>query len=323
MRRLGAAAVAALAAIGGACGGERSPLGLDEPLRVQGAVFKEGALPGAPPDASGAPGPQVTTLESVNNVLRPRQAGKRVGGRTSTDGRAVGVRFEGLGSGYWQFGVDSPDPTAGGELTWEAAFDLGHGVPPGLHRLLFAAIDDGGQAGPQRALNVCVTPPYPDNLNACDPTIEPPAAILSLTWDADVDLDLVVTTPDGIEVDPKRLTTSPLSEAGTPALPPTAPGVGVIDRDSNGGCVLDATRRENLVWATTPRAGTYQVRARLFDACGRDSVRFVASLLLPAPRADGAGKELVEQERLAGELLAIDAQGGTGPGLFVKQFTFR
>ena len=69
---------AGAAALGGACGGESLTTGLNEPLRVTNASFHEGELPGASPSASSAPGPQVTTLESVNNVLRPRQAAKRV-----------------------------------------------------------------------------------------------------------------------------------------------------------------------------------------------------------------------------------------------------
>lgn len=322
MRARWAAAWAALA-LAGACGGEEATLGLNEPLRVVGGTFREGALPGASPSASGAPGPQVTTLESVNNILRPRQGSKRVGGRTTPDAYVVGMRFADLGTGYWEIGVDAPDPTAGGELTWEAECALGDGAPPGLHRLLFAAIDGAGNAGPQRELKVCVTPPYPDNLNACDPTIAPPEAVLALSWDADVDLDLVLVTPGGKTLNAKHPTTAPLSESGVPTLPATAPGVGVLDRDSSAGCALDGVRREHVVWQGKPTAGTYLVYASLFDACGQSSVRFKVSLLLPEDRPDGQGKQLVEKLSVPGELIALDAQGGASLGLFVTQFSFR
>lgn len=322
MRRLSWAAGAALALAGG-CAGERATLGLHEPLRVEGASFREGDLPGAPPDASGAPGPQVTTLESVNNILRPGQGSKRIQGRTTKDASAVGLRLAGLGSGYWVLGVDAPDPTAGGELGWEARCALGEGVPPGLHRLLFAAIDEGGQAGPQRELKVCVVPPYPDNLNACDPKIAPPEAVLALSWDADVDLDLELVTPGGKVVRAKNPTTAPLNDAGVPLLPPTAPGVGGLDRDSNGGCVIDGVRREHVVWQGKPQPGTYLAYARLFDACGQGSVRFVLSLLLPEELPGGQGKRLVERLRVPGELVALDARGAEGAGLFVTQFSFQ
>lgn len=305
------------------CGGEEAPLALDEPLRIQGAAFKEGLLPGAAPSASDAPGPQVTATESANNVLRPGQAGKRIAGRASPEAVAVGLRFAELGSGYWLLGLDAPDPTANNEPTWEASCDFSRGVPPGLHRLLFAAIDAEGRSGPQRELKVCMVPPYPDNLNACDPKIEPPAAVLSLAWDADVDLDLVLETPGGKTLSAKRPTTAPLTETGTPALPATTPGVGVLDRDSNAGCVPDGVRREHVVWQGAPTPGTYYLRASLFDACGLASVRFVASLLLPEARPGGEGKQLVEKLRIPGELVALDADGGAGPGLFVGQFDFR
>lgn len=313
------------------CGGEDAPLGLDEPIRVRGAAFKEGPLPGAPPAATASsgppasvvPGPQVTAIESANNILRPGQLEKRLLGRTSPDAVALGLRFDGLGTGYWLLGLDAPDPTANNEPTWEALCDLSTRVPPGLHRLLFAAVNEAGVAGPQREQKVCVLPPYPDNLNACDPKIEPPAAVLALAWDSNVDLDLVVETPGGKTLSAKRPTTSPLNETGAPTLPATAPGVGVLDRDANGGCVLDGVRREHVVWQSSPTPGTYYVRANLFDACGEGSVRFVVSLLLPEDRPDGQGRTLVEKLRIPGQLVALDANGGGGPGLFVTQFDFR
>jgi biopolymer transport protein ExbB/biopolymer transport protein TolQ len=78
-----------------------------------------------------------------------------------------------------------------------------------------------------------------------------------------------------------------------------------------------------VVWQSSPTPGTYYVRANLFDACGEGSVRFVVSLLLPEDRPDGAGRHLVEKLRIPGQLVALDANGGAGPGLFVTQFDFR
>jgi len=77
--------------------------------------------------------------------------------------------------------------------------------------LLLAAIDEQGNAGEETRLDTCITRPIPDNLNACDPTIAPPFAVLSLAWDADVDLDLVVVAPDGRVIDPKHPTTARIS----------------------------------------------------------------------------------------------------------------
>ncbi|MCU0655711.1 MAG: hypothetical protein MUF64_10630 [Polyangiaceae bacterium] len=313
---------ASLPVLGASCGGVEAPLALDEPLQVQRAAFREGALPGAAPTASDAPGPRITAIESANNVLRPGQAGKRFLGRTTPDAVAMGLRFADLGTGYWLRPLDAPDPTANNEPTWEASCDFSREVPPGLHRLLFAAVDAQGRSGPQREQRVCMLPPYPDNLNACDPAIEPPAAVLSLAWDTDVDLDLVLVTPGGKTLSAKQPTTAPVSSAGVPALPPTAPGVGVLDRDSNAGCRADGLRREHVVWQSSPPPGTYFLRARLFDACGQGSARFVATLHLPEPRPEG-GKRLVEKLRISGALEALQADGGAGPGLFLGQFDFR
>ena len=52
----------------------------------------------------------------------------------------------------------------------------------------------------------------------------PPAAVLSLSWDAPVDLDLQVVTPSGVVISPKK----PATGAGG-----TTKGDGALDRDSD------------------------------------------------------------------------------------------
>ena len=96
-------AIASLAA----CTGVDPDRGLDEPLRVSGAAFEQGELPGEPPLAEGAPpdapkaDPHVTLIESVNNVFAPGQTGKSMSGRATGGAAAIAVRFADLGSGYW------------------------------------------------------------------------------------------------------------------------------------------------------------------------------------------------------------------------------
>ncbi len=325
-RRILAIGVPAFAAlVAASCGGVSSPTALTEPLRIQNGAFKRGALPGSPPVAEGAPEapPSVTLVESLNGIAYPGQSGKSIGGRTSTDAVSVAVRFFDLGTGYWVFPVDAPDPQANGELTWQGLADIGRDIAPGLHPIGVVAIDAQGHAGSQKNVPLCVSSAIPDGLNACDPTLPPPADVVSLGWDTDVDLDLVVVTPDGKTVDPKHITTAGTGDGGTIDRAQLAsPSTGVLDRDSNVGCAIDGYRRESLVFKEAPKAGRYQVYARLFDACGNAPVHFTVTLSRAQLRPDGVNLEQVEAARRNGIMTSLDADGGRTRGLFVTEFTF-
>jgi hypothetical protein len=321
---LAAALVAMLATTAIACSGERSETGLYEPLRLRNASFKSGDLPGEAPAPASTSSPTVTSFETASTVVRPGQTEKGLLGRASPDAVAVGLRFADLGTGYWVLPVDGPDPQNDGELVWQVVADFGSDVPAGIHPLRVVAIDASGHAGVQRELSVCVTPSVPDNLNACDPKIAPPAAVLSISWDTPVDLDLVVVTPDGRVVDAKH----PRTIAPPPPGPTTGgdagvtASVGTFDRDSNGGCVIDGVQRENLVFQTRPPPGSYLVYASLFDACGRAPVHFRFSLFEPELTEDPSVQRLVESITKKGELLGLEASGGATLGTFVTEVTF-
>jgi len=300
------------------CGGEPALSGLDEPIRVPTGTFKLGELPGSAP-GSNATGPRAKVYESANNALRPGQAGKTIGGRTTTDASAIGVRFEGRGTGYWVLPVGAPDPQANGELTFSVGYDVADDAQPGLVRMLFAAIAENGSSGEQDALDVCITRPIPDNLNACDPTIEPPDVVLSLAWDSAADVDLVLVTPSGKVVDAKHPTTAPPQPNGT--VKPDKTVDGIFDRDGNGACAGDQTRRENVVWQAKPALGTYLVYANLFSACGADGARFTVTVHVS--KSQDKTFDLVEVLRVSGRFIPLDANGGSGPPLYVTAFEIK
>jgi hypothetical protein len=231
-------------------------------------------------------------------------------GHASPTAQTIAVRFADLGTGYWLVPVGAPDPAAGGAMSWGFTADFGRGIPPGPHDLLFAAVDGSGTSGTQYVQYFCVDTPVPDNGNACTPKKAPPAAVLSLTWDAPVDLDLIVQTPSGVTVGGKH-------GAG-------GPHQGVLDHDSNRNCVIDGADREDIVWQAAPEPGNYLVWADLFGACGKPAVTFSVSLWLAEPGGPDGGQRLVAEPPLAnGELTAAQANGGSGPGLFVGQFQIR
>lgn len=284
------------------CNGRENESGLDEPFRVRSGAFVEGALP------SSTGGAEITVIETLNNVIFPGQAGKRISGRTTKGATTVAMRFKELGTGFYRIVTENPDPSAGGELTWNATLDFARELPAGMHTLQFVAFDAAGQPGAQREVPVCLASIIPDNLNACDPKIAPPTAVVSLAWDANVDLDLQVVTPDGKLVDAKRPSTN------KDAL--SDPRTGRLDRDSNPYCAVDGLRRESIVWQGAPQPGTYLVYANLFDACAQPSVRFTVTLHL------AEGGRLVEKLSQSGQLLAGDANGGSRVGLYLTDLNF-
>lgn len=293
-----------------ACNGVSADLGLDEPLRVPGARFVEAPLPGEPPE--GEPiAPAVTLVETPNAVVRLGQAGKELSGRTSTDAVAIAIAMADLGGGYWVTPLGPPDPTANNELTWAFDTTIGWNVPLGPAAIDVVAIDAEGRGGRQYRTEVCVRPDLLDAAS-CDPDATPPDTVIALSWDTDVDLDLVVRTPAG------KLVSG--SSPSTIAHPPpitvdelAADGVGILDRDSNPGCRIDGINREALVFRTAPAKGTYFVYANLADACGQRAVNFTAI------EYRAAGSHLEEVTRRTGRLLGDAADGGVGPGLFLVQ----
>lgn len=305
-----------------ACTGVPYSIGTDQPIRIREGRFHEGALPGTPlGDGGVAVGPTITGIETPNAVLTIGQAGKVLGGRTSTDAYSVAIAFLDLGSGYWVLPVGAPDPTNGGEYSFSATADFGRDIAPGIHTIGFVAFDADGNAGTQSVLSVCVLPDVPDNYNACDPSMfAPPQAVISLSWSTDVDLDLVVVTPSGKVVSAKRPTTYDADGGTVPSSGLTDPTTGILTRDSNGQCVLDGVRRESLVFQGAPPAGTYLVYANLSQSCNQLGTDFRLSVYRSVTA--GSSSSLERTELAGGKLLALQANGGSALGTYVTAITF-
>lgn len=317
MRRAAAALCLALA---GCSSWQSANTGAGEPIVVRGATFVPGPLPGSPPIDGGAPDggppakPAVTAIQSVNNSFFAGQAGLAYSGDVTDDATAVAVRFADQGSGYWVFVPGPADATSPGDLTWSMTFDIAAAVAPGRTNLRFAAIDASGASGTQVDQPICVDAPFPDNFNACLPSRAPPPAVLSLSWDAPVDLDLLLVTPSGTVISSKRASPGPLADGGA------LPGDGTLDRDSNANCVPDHRNREDVVWKMAPAPGLYLAYADLFSACGQPAVRFTLTLYVAEP-VDG-GYAMVPKLSTAGELTAVQANAGASLGLYAGSFSF-
>jgi hypothetical protein len=234
------------------------------------------------------------------------------------------MRFTDMGTGYWVVPMGNPDPLFPGELSFSAVTDFNPNIPAGKHPLRVVAMDGSGHAGAQSEQIFCIASRLPnvpgatflDDVTACYPTQNPAEAVFSLTWDADVDLDLHVVTPDGRDVNPKHPLVNPV-DAGV--QPPSNDAR--IDRDSLARCVPDGLRQEDLAFPKRPASGdTFEIHANLFNACGKPSVNFTLTVYEPEG-TPGQDRHLVQTFTRSGRLTSLDADGDA-PGLFVVDYPF-
>lgn len=309
-------------ALASGCTGEvDARVGLLEPLRIPEGTFHAGEL--AVSDDEDAL--RITSIESPSGLAVPGQRQRTLGGRTTEDAWSVALRMQGLGTGWWVLPVDDLEPQYPGERGFLVSYDLGAGLPAAEHVVEIAAVGEDGRRGVPFELGLCVQDDVvPTGLGACDPTIPPPAAIVSLVWDRPVDLDLRVHTPDGQEIGWKAPTTAAPSDAGPisdDAL--DDPTLGRLDRDSNAGCIIDGHNSEAVVWEEPPAdAGPYPVYVDLFEACGQRGTHFAVSVYRRRAHDDGTWS-FEETQRRTGALDSLQVSGGEGLGLYVLAATLR
>lgn len=260
--------------------------GAGEPLRVSdpAASFHEGPLP----VDDGRATPAVVYATGVGSVLTLGQGNVPYNGLATTDAFSVGLALDGVGSGYWVVPVDGPDVTQENQLLFDLALEITPDVPYGLQSLDFVALDGRGEGGPRYRTTVCLLPEVAaGSFWACDPAVTPQSAVVSLSWDTPVDLDLVVVTPEGKVVQAKTPSTA-LATGPIDAAVVADPTTGALTRDSNADCDVDGIQLESLVFPGEPPPGDYLVYARLHQACGQPAVHWRAEVLRRVDGADGA-----------------------------------
>ena len=118
---------------------------------------------------------------------------------------------------------------------------------------------------------------------------------VSVSWDADSDVDLHVIDPAGDEV-----------YYGASGV---ASG-GMLDLDSNPACFIDGVNNENITWETAPE-GTYTVRVDYFLACEAEETNYVVTVQRVGHDA----------ETFSGALTGGGDQGGLDSGIDITTFT--
>lgn len=290
--------------------------GTFEPITVRDATFFEGELPEDPDAAS----PTIAYAAGVNNVVTQGKGNVSYSGLASTEAYSVGVAFPTVGTGYWVVPVEGVDVTQDDDYIFHTVLDFTPEVPYGIQTLSFVAFEEEGYVGPRYDTEVCILPESSDgNLAACTDEVTPQNAVISLSWDTNVDLDLVVVTPEGKVVNSKSPTTV-VADGKIESEQISDPTTGTLSRDSNKNCAIDSIRVESLVFPGEPPAGDYLIYADLFSPCGASYVDYALTLFQRVDEADGTHP--VEHTALAaGQLLGSQADGGASNGTFVTTVT--
>jgi len=289
-------ACAALAAAP-ACHGLSGDIGLGASLRVAGGQFLAGDVETAGPGG----GPAVVSVFNSLTAVQPGERDKPLSGSLDAATTAVAI---GLGGdrGYWIVVAGPPALEAPDLPTFAATLSFSPELPLGDLVLIVRAVDAQGRFGAPAPVPLASAPAPP-------PT---GALVVSLAWDSESDLDLHVVAPDGVEIWARNINSYKAPLPGTPVDASAWQSGGILDFDSNAGCVIDGRRQENVVWQAPPPAGTYLVRVDTASLCGAPAARWTVRAIL-------AGAEIAASQ---GTSLPGDARFSKGPGSGVQALSF-
>ena len=266
--------------------------GLKEPIVVQNATFNAGRMPN-----DGLPTLPLTT--SISSSALAGGPEKSLAGRASLGAYGVAISVKGASRGYWVVPVGLPDLIDPG-IDWSAKIRFTRQMPLGKQTVLVSETDRNGRFSVPTEIPFTVKSLVPEGKK-----------VISLVWHNHADLDLQVQAPSG------KLTSAKFPNTGEVPEDHKLPsggieGSGTLTRDSNARCAFDGIMQEDIVFKGDPAPGEYLVWVDLFDHCGEAATTFELKLL-----EDG-----VETYSLAGQLLDLNADNGTGAGLFMNTFSF-
>jgi hypothetical protein len=160
--------------------------------------------------------------------------------------------------GYWIVPAALPDVQSPDFPTFDVSLSFSPDIRVTPRELIVQAVDEKNHFGlaSRHALDI-VENVAPDG-----------QLVVSLRWDREVDLDLHVVDPQGIEVYKRNINSYELPPPGQPIDPNAWRSGALLDFDSNAACVIDGRRRENIVWKNEPPAGHYIARVDTFSLCG-------------------------------------------------------
>jgi hypothetical protein len=193
--------------------------------------------------------------------------------------RTVGLVTEAPGGidGFYELRLPTPGTSAA------VLLEFAQVIPLAELELLFAVADPSGAIGPFVELTTAVTPVGTGDVQ------------VTLSWDADSDVDLHVVDPAGEEIYYSRRR----SASG-----------GELDLDSNAACRIDGIRNENITWPVgrAPR-GQYTVRVDYWSSCNVQQTNYTVRVI-----SQGLN------QTFSGSFTGAGDQGGPGSGRLITTF---
>ncbi|MCA1665180.1 MAG: hypothetical protein LC659_13085 [Myxococcales bacterium] len=243
--------IIAVAVAGAGCASRAADPGVDADLQIAGGSFVRGALP--PP----SDGPSVQALQFSDAHVFAGDGERPVLGALDPAASAVLLALDG-DRGYWVVGAGVPAADAPTLPRFDVRAAFSRLIAGGTRQLVAEAVDARGHAGA----------PVEHAIDVSAASVPSGAMVVSLTWNGDVDLDLHVVDPDGVEIFARH--PSGYRPPPPPALPdPTAAmNAPRLDGDSNADCAIDGRNQENVVWPMAPASGHYVVRVDATSLCG-------------------------------------------------------
>jgi hypothetical protein len=259
-------------------------LGIDDIATSASAGDVQGIRRAGPAPASGA-GPTITATGNQRIVnggtlaVAVTSEAPISGVFVFVGGRTLGLVGEATGGieGHYEVRFPAPQTSATILLTFPQE------IPLNQFDLQLAGVSPSGAVGPYVGLTASVTEVGTGDVQ------------VTLSWDADSDVDLHVVAPGGEEIYYARR---------------ESPSGGELDLDSNAACAIDGIRNENITWPVgrAPR-GQYIVRVDYWDSCSVGRTNYTV-------RVNNGGNVQI----VTGFFTGSGDQGGLGSGRTVLTF---
>ena len=233
------------------CSAADPDLGLRAAVRVEGAQFVAGPMPG---DSGG---PSTRALSAARPTLPLGVVGVGLFVTLGPTATAAWVGVDG-DAGYFVVLAGAPDTETPDSPSLRASLAVAPNAVAGPRVLAVRAVDEAGHAGPRAELG----------LELLAPTI-PIGLLFVLAWDGPADLDLHVVDPHGDEVWARHPVVSD----------------GALMIDAHSGCVDDGLQSEQAQFAGT---GHYIARVDAFSLCGAGSAPWTLSVYVDGTLRDRA-----------------------------------
>jgi uncharacterized protein YfaP (DUF2135 family) len=269
--------------------------GLEANLFVDDAQFVAARMPSSPAD-----GPTIVSITPPRTEVQAGGRTDRISGLLDASATAVLLGLEG-DEGYWIVNTGAATLAEPDLPTFDAEISFARHLSGPVHMLL-RAVDNAGRIGPEQRLDF-----EADEIKAQG------ELVITLRWDTSADLDLHVVDPLGEEVWAGNINSFKRPPIGSASTDRNAwMNGGVLDIDSNAGCVQDSRHEENVVWSHPPPKGRYEVRIASASMCEAEVAHWTVEVSLLGSRL----------ARVDGTALDADTRHGAMRGTGVRATSF-